>query len=113
MPEITPQIAPFWFTPENQEGDDKIRFKLKPLTQPQLVELFDTFNGTQPTTRTWYRAGEMGLNGGQAIENLTIGGRQAQWPRDKDVIPHALVVACGVELCMQAWALDGGDAEKN
>lgn len=111
--DITPQIAPFWFTPDDQRGEGKIRFYLKPLTQPQIVELYGTFKEQTPTSQTWYRAGEMGLNGGREIEGLTIDGRRARWPQDKDVIPNTLVIACGVELCMQAWSVDGGEAEKN
>lgn len=112
--EISQKLTPYWFTPEGQTGDKPVKFRIAPLTQPQIVELFDTYDKSgKPTNRTWYVAGEMGLNGGRGIENLTIEGRTAAWPRDKDRIPYDLVIACGVELCLQAWKVDSEEAEKN
>lgn len=114
MAELPPAIEPFWFEPEGQTDSEPARFFLKPLTQPQLVQLFPTFGPDgRPTELTWYRAGELGIEGGRKIDNLKVEGRIASWPRDRDRIPYAWVVACGVTLCLQAWSLDGGEAEKN
>jgi hypothetical protein len=66
-----------------------------------------------PTARTWYRAGVMGLNGAGEIENLTINGKPARWPRDRDAIPFDIVMSAGVRLCSEAWGADAGETEKN
>jgi hypothetical protein len=60
----------------------------------------------------------MGLDGaaqqgGDTIENLTISGKPARWPRDKPYIPHGWISSCGVKLCMDAWGRDPGETEKN
>jgi hypothetical protein len=124
--DITPNLVPFWHEPEGQdnvEQGQRVRFKLRPLTQPQVSELFSTFETASETTRrptaaTWYAAGCMGLDGvAQAgenpIQNLTIAGKPARWPRDKLYVPHGFVSSCGVKLCMDAWGDDSGETEKN
>lgn len=108
--DIKPAISPFWFTPPDQ---DEVRFKLKPLTQPQIAELWRTFVDSAPTMESFYKAGELALNGAGEIEGLTIDGKPARWPKDRNVIPYLLIVKCGVEILTQTSSLDGGDAEKN
>lgn len=113
MPDIRTDLAPYWYTPENQpDEDDKIRFRLKPLTQPQVVEIVGSIEG-KASAQDWYRAGEMGLNGGREIEGLTINGKPATWPRDRDSIPYEYIVACGAHLFTQAMSADSEDARKN
>jgi hypothetical protein len=124
--DITPNLVPFWHEPYGQdavEPSKRVRFRLRPLTQPQVSELFSTFelageNLRRPTTSTWYAAGCMGLDGAAQdgpypIENLTINGQRARWPRDKNVIPHGWISSCGVKLCTDAWGDDAGETEKN
>lgn len=113
MAKIVPKLAPYEFTPDGQ-GDDPISFRLKPLTEPQVVDLYSTFDNGQATNATWYRAGLMGI---VEVLNCTIElegkERKAKWPRDRDLIPYALVSACGVDLCLHAWNVspDGDDDE--
>ena len=115
MANITPKLAQYQFTPSStSELSDPPRFSLKPLTEPQVVELFETYKDGQPTEQTWYRAGCMGI---VSVENLTIDNKPARWPAHKDVIPYVWISECGVDLCMQAWSPDDPDSieglEKN
>lgn len=112
MPEIRNALAPFWYTPKEAEGDEPVRFRLKPLTQPQVVEVLGSIRG-KATASDWYRAGEMGLNGAGQIEGLTINGKPASWPRDRDLIPYEYIVACGAHLFTEAMAADSEETRKN
>jgi len=124
--DITTNLVPFWHEPEGQDSVEegkRVRFKLRPLTQPQVNDLFSTFelvghDKRKPTAATWYAAGCMGLDGAlsaasNVIENLAVDGKPARWPRDKNVVPHEMVSSCGVRLCLDSWGEDAGEAEKN
>lgn len=36
---LAPQLKPFWFVPSFQAEGDKVRFKLRPLTQSEMIEV--------------------------------------------------------------------------
>lgn len=121
MRDLSPVLTPFWFAPvADNSQDPKVELRLRPLTQPQVAELFDTFATVErggerlrePTTRTWYLAGCMGLDGGRDIRNLTIEGKEARWPQHRNVLPYGWIVEAGVRLCMDAWDSEE-DHEKN
>lgn len=101
--DLSPPLAPFMFTPD--ERHPEVRFRLKPLTQPQVVEL-DTMPGLSehPETRVamLVRAGEMALDGGRKIEGMKIEGRDAEWPRDRDSIPWDLLFKAGARVYKDA-----------
>ncbi len=101
--EIVTNLAPFWHAPDGQEEETKAEFKLRPLTQPQLVELFATYENGAPCGRTYYRAGEIGI---LDMRGITVNGKPARWPFHKDVIPYPLVYACGLKLFVDAYSLD-------
>lgn len=106
--DLRPKLTPFWFTPGGQDEKDAAEFKLRPLTEPQVMELFATYADGRPSEQTWYRAGEMGI---VELRNLTIEGKPARWPQHRAVIPHRWVSACGVHLCIEAWGRGGEDDE--
>ncbi len=119
MANLTPDLTLFEFTPPGQDEESQpARFRLKPLTQPQVNRLYKTFENVddgkrQPTDETWYMAGDMGI---AEILDCTIDGKRARWPQHRDVIPHTWVISAGIELCMQAWGGNdesGEDPEKN
>ncbi len=106
----TASLAPYWHTPETK-NDDGVRFKLKPLTNPQLMELLNTYENGQPTNGTFYQAGCMAIDGGREIEGLTVDGKPAIWSVHKDVIPYVWVLECGVYA--YAAAVVSEENEKN
>jgi hypothetical protein len=113
----TVQLAPFTFTPPDQPGEPSthVSFRLKPLTEPQVVDLYayyDDYKGLRiPMTRAFYQAGCMAIEGGGEIRNLTIDGKPANWLLHKDFIPHGLVHACGMRVLQDAHGRVGDDLE--
>ena len=110
MTNIAPKLTPYWFTPEDQEGESPARFKLRPLTQPQIVDVMDRFVGGKPTMGAWYAAGEISII---EVDNLTINGEPAKWPKDKAHVPWVLVTQCGIEAFSAAQKADDPDTVKN
>lgn len=107
--DLRPKLTPFWFTPDGQDENDAVEFKLRPLTEPQVMDLFATYGPEgRPTESTWYRAGEMGI---VEVRNLTIDGKPARWPQHRNVIPYKWVSSCGVNLCIEAWGRDQKESE--
>jgi hypothetical protein len=117
MVDIKTNLAPFWHEIEESESGEPVRLKLRPLTQPQVIELFATFEkageGSRPSEMTWYRAGCMGLDGAGQIENLTIDGEPARWPKHKQLIPFRFIVSAGIKLCLDAWGGDSTETDQN
>ena len=102
----TVNLTPFWFTPA-QDGvpeAEKVSFRLKPLTQPQIIELqtrtYERVSAliSMPTTESFYVAGCMAIEGGGDIRNLTVDGKPARWVLHKDLIPREWVVECGLKV---------------
>jgi hypothetical protein len=104
------RLTPYWFQPV-YENDGGVRFKLRPLTQPQISELEATFEESKPTNGTFYLAGSMAIEGGRDIENLTIDGKKAIWGMHKDLIPYTWVVECGIDVFVNAYGNE--EREKN
>jgi hypothetical protein len=107
------RLAPYWFTPTtNNEGG--VRFKLKPLTERQKIELADTLTDEgMATPATFYLAGEMAIEGGREIDKLTVDGQPATWAlkAHREIIPNEWVAECGIDVYKRAYI--GEDAEKN
>lgn len=102
MAQLRPKLTPFWYTPEGQD-EDPAEFKLRPLTQPQIVELFETFRDNHPTGVTWYRAGEMAI---VDIRNLSDSeGRAVSWPKHKAHIPYSWISSCGAKIYVESMGL--------
>lgn len=111
--ELAPPLAPFMFAPDEKDHPE-VRFRLRPLTQPQVAELDSTPGlASSPETQIsmLYRAGCMALDGGRKIEGIKIEGRDAEWPRDRDVIPWDLVFAAGAKVYRDAHHTE--EQEKN
>jgi hypothetical protein len=123
--ELAPSLTPFWHTVRKAvESEPEIRFKLKPLTQPQIIELQSTYEDAgldvdtnaprkRPTNITWYRAGCLGMDGAGEIEGITVNGKPAEWLRHRQLIPYDLLVQAGVKLCLDAWGAKADETEKN
>lgn len=99
--DIAPPLAPFFFAPN--EAHPEVRFRLAPLTQPQVAELLSTPGITKSDEagiEMLYRAGCMAIEaGGRQVEGLTVDGKPALWPQHKAIIPYEMVLACGT----RAW----------
>lgn len=97
--ELKPALAPFVFTPD--EKHPEVKFRLKPLTEPQVNELLSMPGITQhdeARVGLLYKAGCIALDGGRKIEGIKIDGRDAEWPRDRDVIPYEMVMYAGAKV---------------
>lgn len=115
------RLAPFWYTPPDQHDEngaelpdeDKVRFFVKPLTQPQVAELDSRISSTSEAANieVMYRAGCMALDGGGKIEGILVDGKPARWPIDRDVIPYLLLVRVGAHVYGAATLTE--DQEKN
>jgi hypothetical protein len=111
--DIAPPLAPFMFAPDETKHPE-VRFRLKPLTEPQVAELDSTPGLTESSEASvgmLYRAGCIALDGGRKIEGIKIEGRDAEWPRDRDVIPWDLVFKAGARVYRDAHHTE--EQEKN
>ncbi len=104
-------LTPYWYTPKT-DNDDGVKFKLKPLTQPQLMELSDSHDDKGiPTNGTFYLAGCMAIEGGREIDGLTVDGKPASWMIHKDLVPNVWVLECGVDVYVKSVGSE--EIEKN
>lgn len=108
MAEILPRLTPFWFTPPDQETDPG-KFKLRPLSQPQVVDMFSHYdvlpNGDQvPGGRTFYEAGRVGIVDLDGFTDPDT-GKAVGWPSSLDRLPFKLIQDCGRKLLYDAWGV--------
>lgn len=114
MAKLLPKLTPWNYTPEALENEETPPvFRLRPLTQGQIVELQETYKDGAPTPATWYKAGEMSI---LTVDNLVeADGRPAKWPTCKPRTPASWVAECGAEAWLRSQGFDenGEDLEGN
>lgn len=121
------RIAPFWFTPKAQDRTPPARFKIRPLSEAQLLELMDTCRVDErlqralPTNKTWAEAARLAVmefTDAYAKDDTT----KLEWPRDWDMVPWYIQLQIGVKVYRVATSLDApgdddtsneGDVRKN
>ena len=107
--DLAPPLTPYWYEPAQDESIPKglrdmyegVRLRLAPLTQPQVAEIQSTrgfYESVESQVYAMYKAGCMALDRGREIEGLTIGGRAAQWPGDRDAISVDLMTFAGANV---------------
>jgi hypothetical protein len=101
-----PRLAPFWYTPEGQEETaEKISFHLRPLSQPQMVDIEEHYVGGRQTKKAQFIAGTMGVIGVKGIRNPETGARPII-PECFDWIPRAWVRLAGMRLIAEDQGID-------
>lgn len=108
--ELMPKLTPFWYTPETQEQEGEVEFRLRPLTQAQLVELDEMQGPDKPIAlvlkpTTMYAAARMAVVG---IRGVVDGeGNELKWTEDvAEAMPRHLMVQAGWRLLEQARGRD-------
>lgn len=104
MPTLKTKLTPFWYEPEFQEGD-KVKFRLRPLTQRDMIELdeFADEAGNLPR-RAQYEAGVKAIT---AVQGFTDeDGNELSWSACSDLIDRYLITQCGFRAIV---AQNGGD----
>lgn len=98
---VMPKLAPFWYEPEFQpEGEEKISFLLKPLTQADMIEVDEHEN----PNRARYVAGRMAI---MRIRGLADDdGNEVRWAEVADRFERSLVVQAGFRAICAAGQID-------
>jgi hypothetical protein len=111
MAVLLPKLAPWNFTPTTGDADPPI-FRLRPLTQPQIIELEESYKDGRPTAGTWYKAGQMAI---ASVSNLLDEkGEEAKWPHCQNRVPRAWVAEAGAEAWLKSNGFDvDEELEKN
>lgn len=93
MPTLKTKLTPFWYEPEFQ-GDDKVKFRLRPLTQRDMIEI-DDFGGDLGalTRRAQYEAGMKAITAVQGF--VDEDGKDLMWPGCAPLVDRELVTQCG------------------
>lgn len=102
MTQRMPKLTPFWYTPEGQE---EVSFLLRPLTQPQMVEVEEHYRNGRATERAQYVAGTIGIIQVKGIHHPTT-GQPAVVPACFDWMDRRLVKLCGLRLIVEDLGLD-------
>lgn len=114
--QLAPKLLPFWYVPEFQADEPPVRFKLRPLTQQEMIDVEDLYTEARPgspprTTRaSQFKAGMLAI---QAVENVTDeSGEPIRWPYGIDRKGRAaedlraLIVQAGLRIIVE---MNGGD----
>lgn len=114
--QLAPKLQPFWYAPEFQTDDPPVRFKLRPLTQQEMIDVEELYTEGRPgvpsrTTRAaQFKAGMLAI---QAVENLADeSGEPIRWPYGidrKGVAAEELrtmIVQAGLRIIVE---MNGGD----
>ncbi len=108
--ELVPKLTPYWYT---LEDDEEVRFRLAPMTQPQLAEVEGSFVNGQATTATFCKAAILTI---RAVEGITDPetGQPAKWPQCQLRIPVDVLTEVGAESYLQARGrtLNGLDTDE-
>jgi len=104
------RLTPYWYTPQGQDDPQApARFKLKPLTQSQVLELLDTCNmvGERlvPTNKTWVHAYKLSVIDFDNV--LDREGGRLTYPIDLEAVPWVMQLQIGVEVYTKAQTLTG------
>lgn len=106
--QLAPKLQPFWFTPEFQDEEPHVRFRLKPLTQEQMIEVESLYEDGSWTRTAQFRAGMLSIVGCENIFDPE--GRPVRWPHGIDDSPGAglrlLICHCGMRIIVE---MNGGD----
>lgn len=104
MSQLT-KLTPFWYEPEGQGEGEAISFHLRPLTQPQMVEVEEHYEDGKVTGKAEYVAGTLGIIAVKGLRHPET-GVPAVPPMCFDWVPRGLVKACGRRLIVNDWGLD-------
>lgn len=117
MAQLLPNIAPFWYKPDGQEGESQpAEFRIRPLTQPDLLDVESTYGDDgRPTSLSWLRACDLGVI---EVRNLyDEQNRKALWPQCRPRVPRAWLLQLGAKVVMATLGHvedePEGDPEKN
>lgn len=104
MPTLKTKLTPFWYEPEFQ-GADKARFRLRPLTERDMIELqeFCGENGSL-TARAQYEAGIKAITAAEGFKDED--GAELRWPNCAPYVDRNLITQAGFRAII---AQTGGD----
>lgn len=98
-----PRLTPFWYVPEGQEGEE-VSFKLRPLTQPQMVDVEEHYVNGRSTDKANYIAGTLGIIEVKGIRHPET--QQLVKLPDFSWLPRGWVRLCGMRLLAEDAGLD-------
>jgi len=105
--QLAPKLLPFWFTPEFQEGTAPVKFRLRPLTQAEMIEVEELYGEHGWTRAAQFRAGMLSII---ACENIVAAdGKPVRWPDGIEVPGTALrglIAHCGMRIIVE---MNGND----
>lgn len=101
-----PKLTPFWYTPEGQADGEHVSFKLRPLTQPQMVEVEEYYDREgKITARATYMAGTLGIAGVKGVRHPDT-DEPAIPPQCFEWLPRSWVRLCGSRLIAEDQGID-------
>lgn len=100
-----PKVTPFWYTPEGQNDGEQVSFKLRPLTQPQIVDVEEHYRDGRMTGKATYVAGTLGIVGVKGFRHPETGD-PAVPPQCFDWLPRSWVRLCGTRLLANDQGID-------
>lgn len=97
-------LTSFWYEPEFQ-GDEKVKFKLRPLTQRDMIEIDEFMDSNGGVTRrSQYEAGMRAITAASGFVDEE--GNEVKWPTCAPFVDRNLIIACGFRSII---AQTGGD----
>lgn len=100
-----PRLTPFWYTPEGQEEGEQVSFLLRPLTQPQMIEVEEHYVNGKQTGKAQYVAGRLGIIQVKGYVHPQT-GEQPVIPSCFDWLPRSWVKLCGARLIAEDHGID-------
>ena len=101
------QLTPFWYTPEGQDASAAVSFQLRPLTQPQMVDVEEHAepNTDRISRKGQWIAGSIGIVSVKGAAHPET-GEAAAMPECLKWINRHLVRMCGLRLIANDAGLD-------
>lgn len=107
-----PKLTPFWYTPEGQDEGEKVSFLLRPLTQPQMVEVEEHYVDGKQTAKAQYVAGRLGIIQVRGVTHPET-GEPAVVPSCFEWLSRSWVKLCGTRLIAEDAGLDWDEIMKS
>lgn len=113
--QLAPKLQPFWYVPEFQSEDPPVRFKLRPLTQAEMIEVEELYTEARPgvpplsTRAAQFKAAMLSITACEGITDEK--GDPIRWPLGVDRA-HAddslrmLICQAGLRIIVE---MNGGD----